>query len=248
MEQVLQDVDHYARIIAGCESINQVLSGNGKLNDDGRYAQTVLRLHAQDELGMYAGNESIGSAIKNGAANVIKWIKEFIKSISTALENFGAGFSKSKLDAAGKQVKEEIKDNFEAAFKSYIGPLETAHAAVKIANENKSEALGQLNNLDIAVKNLEKALNSAKEKDVASFHNNLWTASEILRVNIPRCNKALEAYVTKEGKKDAEVTKATSNIKNLTLALGKVSDVTKKYISDAAKMYSKVKVAEAKAK
>ncbi|QBZ70609.1 hypothetical protein pETSU_028 [Edwardsiella phage pEt-SU] len=248
MEINFDDIEHYARIVAGCESINNVFVNGGKLTDDGRYAQTVLRVHAQDDLGAFAGNESVGSAIKAGAANVIKWIKEFIKSISNALESLGASFSKSKLDAATKQVKEEIKNDFDEAWKSYTGPLETALAAVKMANDNKSEALGQLNNLDLAIKNLQRTLDSAKEKDISSFHNNLWSATEILRINIPRCNKALEAYVTKEGKKDGEVTQATSNIKGLTLALSKLSFVTKKYIDDAGKMYDKVKAAEKKDK
>lgn len=70
------DIDHYATMLAGCESIN-----NGVYNTpDARYAQSVLRLHANDA-GIYAGQEGFLDAIKTGARKTKEWIEKALKAI-----------------------------------------------------------------------------------------------------------------------------------------------------------------------
>lgn len=70
------DVEHYATIISGCESLT---SGNSK-SPDAVYAFTVLQLHANDA-GLVAGQEGFMDSIKAGAGNIKEWIKKLIQAI-----------------------------------------------------------------------------------------------------------------------------------------------------------------------
>lgn len=76
------DVEHYATMLAGCESIN---TGNYKA-EDAVYATTVLKMHANDA-GLFAGQEGFLDAIKSGAKKTKDWIAALIKSITDWLSN-----------------------------------------------------------------------------------------------------------------------------------------------------------------
>ncbi|QBZ70618.1 hypothetical protein pETSU_037 [Edwardsiella phage pEt-SU] len=96
------DVQHYATIIAGCENINKRLEGGSKLSQDGRYAQTVLTLHAGDA-GFVAGTEGFMDSIKRGATNIYEWIKKMISAIRDWFRGNKVDKEAERLDQLSKQ-------------------------------------------------------------------------------------------------------------------------------------------------
>lgn len=97
----MEDIEHYAKIIAGCESINLRMAGGPKLTEDGRYAQTVLCLHAQDA-GLYAGQEGFFEKVKEGAKSIKDWIIKLIKAIRDWIK----GSQVQNVDKQDKAIKE----------------------------------------------------------------------------------------------------------------------------------------------
>lgn len=70
------DVVHFSNMLAGCESINA-----GQYKDpDSVYAQTVLKLHANDA-GLYAGQEGFLDSVKKGAEKTAEWAKKLFDAI-----------------------------------------------------------------------------------------------------------------------------------------------------------------------
>lgn len=155
MEQVLQDIDHYARIVAGCESINHVLSGNGKLTEDGRYAQSVLKLRAQDEFGALAGNESLLEGVKKGARKLKEWIVALVKSVlgyitgstkkvkevSARADEFAKKYNSLKADQKEK-VQEKAKPVLSAHAKVFLRIVDKLEALQKEAEDKAFEVVG----------------------------------------------------------------------------------------------------------
>lgn len=175
MEQTLQDITHYARIISGCESINYVNNNGGQLTDDGRYAQSVLRLHAQDEFGALAGNESILSGIKKGAKKLKEWIaalvkavKDFIFGSQKAKKNFEAEYK--ALKAAHEKVPADKKEAVEEKLKAAVTPYGQVFERIieklkKLNTEGQAEAfakLGEKPNMNQTIKWMETARNHAE--------------------------------------------------------------------------------------
>ncbi|QBZ70619.1 hypothetical protein pETSU_038 [Edwardsiella phage pEt-SU] len=117
------DLVHYGNMLAGCESINDVLANGGKLSYEGRYAQTVLSLHAQDA-GFVAGTEGFVENVKAGAGKAIKWIMDLLKSI----RDFFFGSHEEQVKKAGANAEK---------------------AADIIANPNKLFGAGITQSLDI---------------------------------------------------------------------------------------------------
>lgn len=109
---MIEDIEHYARIISGCESINLRIAGGPKLTEDGRYAQTVLRLHAEDA-GLYAGQEGFFEKVKEGAKNIKDWIIKLIK----AIRDWFKGSQIQNVDKQDKALK-EAESQVEAAIKN----------------------------------------------------------------------------------------------------------------------------------
>lgn len=72
----LSDVNHYAVMVSGCESINSM----DYTSPDSKYAQSVLKLHAND-LGFFAGQEGFLETVKKGASNIKEWALKLIKAI-----------------------------------------------------------------------------------------------------------------------------------------------------------------------
>uniref|UniRef100_A0AAU8L0H6 Uncharacterized protein n=1 Tax=Pantoea phage Survivor TaxID=3232176 RepID=A0AAU8L0H6_9CAUD len=176
MEQTLQDINHYARIISGCESINYVSNNGGQLTDDGRYAQSVLRLHAQDEFGALAGNESILSGIKKGAKKLKEWIvalikavKDFITGSQKKKKDFEAEYN--KLKAAHAKVPAEKKDEVEEKLKKAVTPYGQVFDRIieklkKLRTDGQGEAfekIGYKADLNQTVKWMETARDHAEE-------------------------------------------------------------------------------------
>lgn len=116
-----QDVQHFATILAGCENLNS----GAELNYDGKYAQSVLRLHAQDA-GFVDGTEGFTDAVKKGATKIMEWIKKLVDSIRgffksdaanrigkaiASIKKGGSGSSAPKSDDKKEEKKEEKKDD-----------------------------------------------------------------------------------------------------------------------------------------
>lgn len=176
MEQELQDVEHYARIVAGCESINHVLSGNGKLTEDGRYAQSVLKLRAQDEFGALAGNESLLEGIKKGARKLKEWIAALVKSVlgyitgstkkvkevSARADEFAKKYNALKADQK-EQVQEKAKPVLTAHAKVFLRIVEKLEALHKEGEDKAFEAVGFKPNLEGCAKRMKAAADAAEE-------------------------------------------------------------------------------------
>lgn len=101
------DVIHFSNMVSGCESIN---SGEYK-SPNSIYAQTVLKLHANDA-GLYAGQEGFLDNVKKGAGKFLEWVKKLIR----AIKDYIKGISKddrtriSELDKIIKETKFEDVD------------------------------------------------------------------------------------------------------------------------------------------
>lgn len=94
------DIDHFAAMISGCESIT---SGRA-LTDDGRYAFSVLKLHAEDA-GFIAGQEGFLDNIKKGAKKTGKWIMDMIIAFIGWITN-----EKGKLEKIDKNARAREED------------------------------------------------------------------------------------------------------------------------------------------
>lgn len=97
-----QDLDHYITIISGCESVQQSINHGVKLDYNGRYAQSVLKLHAQDN-GHVDGTEGFLDFIKRGASNIYEWIKKLILTIRNWFRGKRVDKEAERLDQLSKQ-------------------------------------------------------------------------------------------------------------------------------------------------
>lgn len=105
---MIEDIEHYAKIISGCESINLRMAGGPKLTEDGRYAQTVLCLHAEDA-GLYAGQEGFFEKVKEGAKNIKDWIIKLIKAIRDWIKGSQVQ-NVEKQDKALKEAESRVQE------------------------------------------------------------------------------------------------------------------------------------------
>lgn len=95
----LHDIEHFSRMVAGCESVSEHLDCNVGMSEEGRYTYAVLQLHAQDE-GLVEGTEGFMDSIKKGAQSAAKWIRAIIQ----AIKDYIRGVSR-----ADRKEIEEIK-------------------------------------------------------------------------------------------------------------------------------------------
>lgn len=219
MEQTLQDINHYARIISGCESINYVNNNGGKLSDDGRYAQSVLRLHAQDEFGALAGNESILAGIKKGAkklkewiASLVKAVKEFITGSQKKKKDFEAEYKavKAKYDKLPAEKKESvdtkakpIMTNFGQVFQRIVDKLKKAKEEAKGEDFKK---LGYTPNLDTAITDMQHAVARCEDANWFMAATSLKLASGRLDAELNAVNTKLSAFANGEETADKNST------------------------------------------
>lgn len=70
------DVEHFATVITGCESI----ANGDRTSGDARYAFAVLKLQAVD-FGAHAGQEGFLDSVKKGAANTAEFVKKLFEAI-----------------------------------------------------------------------------------------------------------------------------------------------------------------------
>ena len=223
MEQQFQDVEHYARVIAGIENMDMAYAGIEALNDDGRYAQTTLRRHAQYELGDFAGNESIGEKIKAGAGKLKEWIAKFIAGIKNMITAVDKKFNKEKYAKIERELKQKKLNEEHLAFikKEYgslVPRIDNMIDKIKAINELKSAALGQLGDMGVLLSKLDVMKKNASEGNLG-FSGTLSTAITMLKVNVPRMNDALASYAGKSDADKAELTKGTQTVNILSSTL-----------------------------
>lgn len=99
-----QDLEHYVTIISGCESVQDNFNHGLKLDYNGQYAMSVLKLHAQDA-GHVAGTEGFLDAVKRGATNIYEWIKKLIETIRGWFRTSTVEKDVAKMEEVAKAVE-----------------------------------------------------------------------------------------------------------------------------------------------
>lgn len=202
------DIEHYATMVDGCEAITL---GNYK-TENARYAQTVLRMHAND-MGLYAGNEGFLDNVKQGAAKVGEWVKKLIAAIRawfTSSKKKGAEID-SEIKAAEAQVeklpadkKEEFKKkdeprakNLSSQAKGLLSKLDNIESQMK---GGVFESLGHTVSLKSAKEMVEKAGEATKGSlDVGSSYRR---ASARIGAEMEAISKALESAKGEDAEKE----------------------------------------------
>lgn len=153
------DVEHFAEIISGCESIN---SGNHTA-PEARYAFAVLKLHAQDnpDFHAHAGQEGFLDSVKAGA----KATGEFIKKLFEAIKKwFASTFksTKSKLASMLKSGDEKRREAVRSQLRSIVIPkIEALKKAVaSTPDEIKTDGFADI--ADKAIDSLAEGKTSAE--------------------------------------------------------------------------------------
>lgn len=229
MEQQFQDVEHYARVVAGIENMDMAYAGMEALNDDGRYAQTVLRRHVQYELGDFAGNESIGEKIKAGAGKLKEWIAKFIAGIKNMITAVDKKFNKEKYAKIERELKQKKLNEEHLAFikKEYgslVPRIEAIIEKIKKVDGIRSAALGRLGDMNILLSKLDVMKKNASEGNLG-FSGTLSLAITMLKVNVPRMNDALASYAGKSDADKSELTKGTETVNTLSSTLKSLIDM-----------------------
>lgn len=203
MEQELQDIEHYSRIIAGCESINHVLSGNGSLTEDGRYAQSVLKLRAQDEFGALAGNESLLEGVKKGARKLKEWIVALVKSmvgfitgstkkvkeVGARADEFAKKYNSLKAEQKEK-AKEEIKSIVTPHGQVFTRIADKLEALQKESEDKAFDVIGFKPDLSQTLKRIKAVIEACEE-------GNWISAAGELKLSIGNIDGQLNSLTTK---------------------------------------------------
>lgn len=253
------DLLHYGNMLAGCESISDVLSNGGKLSYEGRYAQSVLRLHAQD-LGYIVGTEGFVDSVKAGAGKVVKWILGLVKTI----RDFFFGTKEEEVKKAGVNAGKaaDAIANPGKVFGSGITQTLDIQANFTISNNAAETAKKQFNSLSPEAKKKAEEEFKGKVKDntldevgvatiekIKSSINSVATslkrpAEEIARIDGMEktgiCTRLGmgdgEAYVEIVGDIVRDVQKLkVSTISNMVKYLIRVADDSSGDLKDAAK-------------
>ncbi|QYN79997.1 putative apolipoprotein E [Kosakonia phage Kc263] len=165
------EVEHFATMVSGCESINQ-----GDVNSlDAKYAFSVLKLHAND-MGIYAGNESFLDSVKKGAQSVKEWCLKLLKAI---VEFVTGSKRKIKESKAGETANSVNISDVSALADLYKKSADQLKAKLKIfENLHDSDLVSELSNapriafdFDNYVKTMEKFIEQAE----GNFSNNSAT-------------------------------------------------------------------------
>lgn len=134
------DMNHFTTMISGCESINTYLKTGNGLNDDGRYAFTVLKLHAGDA-GFIDGQEGFMDQVKAKAKDIKSFVDQVIKAIVDALYIYVGGRSNFE-----KMVKKFKNSSAAEVFKS---------AAKKAADNELVPALERVKEIAVSIIDVE---------------------------------------------------------------------------------------------
>jgi hypothetical protein len=111
----LSDIEHYATMVSGCESINQ----RDYSHPDAIYASAVLQLHVND-MGSYAGQEGFLDQVKKGASSVKEWIIKLVK----AIKQFIFGKKDKPKKSLPKKEEKELVSKIESQLAEIKGGME----------------------------------------------------------------------------------------------------------------------------
>lgn len=161
------ELQHFSTILTGCESINSVMANGGKLSYEGRYAQTVLRLHAEDA-GLVAGTEGFLDSIKKGAQNTKQWIMKILAAIKE--------WSTKVLAKMISAIKRTGRDqNFEVNEEASITILTSLKSVLRFYKDveknvydndtilTKSDVSSMISKVEIVIKELDKDGNKSSK-------------------------------------------------------------------------------------
>lgn len=126
MSGTFGEVEHFVSMVAGIESMN---SGQ-PLDPDGKYAYSVLKLHAVD-FGAVVGQEGFLDNVKAAAGKAGEWIKKLV----AAIKNWLTGSKKTTGDEekANNAAKAKVA---EAVRKAEPAKKEKMHAAAEATHKN----------------------------------------------------------------------------------------------------------------
>lgn len=149
------DVEHFATLVTGCESINA-----GRPNsEEGRYAQSVLRLYTP-AFGAVAGQEGFLDSVKAGAQKT----GEFIKKLFEAIKKWFADVFKSTKGKFTSFMRQGTEEQREARRKKVCEAIVPKIEALKTAAGQVPEDVKVGNFVEIA----EKAIAALKGKEAAA--------------------------------------------------------------------------------
>ena len=205
------EIDHFASMLAGCESIN---SGQ-PLNPDGRYSFAVLKLHAGD-MGLVAGQEGFLDSIKKGAQNAVKWVKQLIAAIGKWMkETF------LKLIGKGKSLKIS---------------KETANEVLIPGLERALEKLKDVKEIDVskAIELVEKYISAGKtETSLESINDN--TVKE-LRSVIDKVEAQIKSLKENSDEDNKEASKLGVELRKISEACGSITNAVNKAVGGKGKV------------
>lgn len=171
-------IDHYATMVAGCESINN----KRPLTIEARYAVSVLKAHAGD-MGIYAGNEGFLDSVKRGAASVVEWVKKLARAVIDWIRN-----TVNKI--MGKKIGTTIDIN--AKGETLAKKIEYLISEMKTIDETKLDSNVKISSLISTAESLVNKLNkkdSGAGKDLDSFNEDLKKNIDVLTKSADKLSK-----------------------------------------------------------
>lgn len=195
------DVEHYANMISGCESL---ANGDSK-SPNAVYAFTVLQLHANDA-GLYAGQEGFLDHVKKGAKKTKEWLEKFIKALKEFISTIWTKVvakAKRVFGSSNKEIAADAAKTSFGALKTIVGDLD------RVINGSYSDTLEKFNlkkdiqDLSDLAEQADKMLDSNKV-DIESF----WTKVNKLLLDLKNTSEKL---VSEWKKAEAKVPKDLSD-------------------------------------
>lgn len=162
------DLLHFSNMIVGCESINSVLKNGGKLSYEGRYAQTVLKLHAEDA-GFVAGTEGFLDSVKKGASNVKEWIMKILK----AIKDWVVKVFNHVVVLVKHLVRDPNHEMNKLAAVTILNPLKNLAEVYKGFTDNNQEKYISSNTILITIDKINKVVKEL-EKDSNAKGSVIW--------------------------------------------------------------------------
>lgn len=191
----ISDVEHFATVLSGCESINH---GDYKAPDS-TYAQTVLKLHAQDA-GFIAGQEGFLDSIKKGASNVKEWILKLIRALIGFFNKGGSPreerkdyeklekeFAKNAPEMHKKIIREVYGDAFSKIQADVISALDSDKAELMVTEYRIFE------NFDNIPKSLDKPIEQVKEGKYPSNSLSFFLTSSDFKRYLEKIEKKIRS-------------------------------------------------------
>lgn len=213
-----EEIQHYSRVILGCESINNVLTHGGKLTEDGRYAQTVLRLHTED-MGHIAGTESFLDSFKKGAESLKDWVLKLVK----AIREFITGKKKERPEPpkTSNAPAEEKTEKQTKSGEKYVPPINAL-----IAKASKADGMNSV------VSTLNSALSSAKSGTSKDVGQKLTLADDRILSELQNRTNKLNQLASKDNAQ-AEINKEIQAVKVLESLSTQIEKVMERIFNEA---------------